>query len=64
MSRNPTKLLSSSQFAALAGVNDSRVRQLILAGRIKSQKVGRAHLIDPRELAKIEGRKLGRPASK
>jgi excisionase family DNA binding protein len=56
-----TKLLSTSQAAGILGVDDSRVRQLILSGRLPSMQVGRAHLIKESDLALVADRKAGRP---
>lgn len=56
-----TKLLSTSQAAEILGVDDSRVRQLILSGRLPSMQVGRAHLIKESDLALVAERKAGRP---
>ena len=56
-----TKLLSTSQAAEILGVDDSRVRQLILSGRLPSMQVGRAHLIKESDLALVSERKAGRP---
>ena len=43
------------------GVNDSRIRQLILAGRLPARKIGRDWLIKERDLKKVENRRVGRP---
>lgn len=56
-----TKLLSTSQAAEILGVDDSRIRQLILSGRLPSMQVGRAHLIKEADLALVSDRKAGRP---
>ena len=45
----------------LLGVNDSRIRQLILAGRLPARKIGRDWLIKERDLKKVENRRVGRP---
>ena len=56
-----TKLLSTSQAAEILGVDDSRVRQLILSGRLPSMQIGRAHLIKESDLALVSDRPVGRP---
>lgn len=53
--------LTTKQAAERLGVNQSRVRQLILAGHLRARKVGRDWMIDERSLAKIDDRKVGRP---
>jgi excisionase family DNA binding protein len=50
--------------AKILGVNDSRVRQFILAGRLPAQKVGRDWLILESDLEKVKDRKPGRPPLK
>jgi excisionase family DNA binding protein len=59
-------LLTTQQAAAELGVNDSRVRQLIRAGKLKAQQFGRAYLLEPAEVKKLVGKigndgKTGRP---
>lgn len=57
-----TKLLSTSQAAEILGVDDSRVRQLILSGKLPSMQVGRAHLIKESDLSLVKTYgKAGRP---
>lgn len=57
-----TKLLSTKQAAELLGVDDSRVRQLILSGKLPSMQIGRAHLIKESDLALVKTYgKAGRP---
>ena len=58
------KFINTKEAAKLLGVNDSRVRQLILAGRLPAQKVGRDWIIRERDLAKVADRKPGRPKKK
>ena len=55
------KLLTTKQAAKLLKINDSRVRQLILAGRLPAQKFGRDWLIQEKDLKLVEDRKPGRP---
>jgi excisionase family DNA binding protein len=54
-------LLSTQQAAERLGVDDSRVRQLILQGRLPAMRVGRAHLIRAEDLSLVKERKVGRP---
>ena len=57
-----TKLLSTSQAAEILGVDDSRVRQLILSGKLPSMQIGRAHLIKEADLSLVKTYgKAGRP---
>jgi excisionase family DNA binding protein len=54
--------LTTAQAAARLGVSQRRVRQLVLAGRIKARHLTtRMLLIDEKELAKVKTRKPGRP---
>ena len=55
------KLLTTKQAGERLKVNDSRVRQLILAGRLPAQKFGSAWMIKEKDLAKVADRKTGRP---
>jgi excisionase family DNA binding protein len=56
--------LTTQEVAEELGVTDTRVRQLILEGRLPAQKFGRANLIKRSDLKLIEGRKPGRPSTK
>ncbi len=56
------RLLTTKDAASALGVNDSRVRQLILAGQLPAMKLGRDWVIEERNLKKVENRrKPGRP---
>ncbi len=55
------KILTTKQAAKELGVNDSRVRQLILAGRLPATKFGRDWMIKEKDLAKVADRKVGNP---
>jgi excisionase family DNA binding protein len=57
-------LLTTKQAAEKLGVNDRRVTALIRAGRLPAQKVGRDWLINPKDLAKVQDRRPGRPKGK
>ncbi len=58
------KNLTTVQAAKALKVNDSRVRQLILAGRLPAQKFGRDWLIQKKDLKLVANRKPGRPPVK
>ena len=62
--KNKIKILTTAQAAKILGVNDSRVRQLILAGRLPAQKLGRDWIIYEKDLSKVVDRKPGRPKRK
>jgi excisionase family DNA binding protein len=49
--------------AAELGVSRVRVEQLILAGRLKAEKFGKAWLIMPHALDAVRVRKWGHPPS-
>jgi excisionase family DNA binding protein len=54
--------LTTAQAAAKLGVSQGRIRQLVLAGRIKARHLTpRMLLIDAKELTKVKYRKPGRP---
>jgi len=54
--------LTTAQAAKKLGVTPGRVRQFVLAGRIKARHVTPSVLvIDEKELAKLKNRKPGRP---
>lgn len=55
------KLLTTQQAAAELGVTDSRVRQLILDGRLPAEKFGRSHMIKLSDLKHVELGCVGRP---
>lgn len=55
------KMLTTPEVAERLGISTSRVRQLILEGRLPSQQFGRDHLIKESDLALIANRKTGRP---
>ena len=54
-------MLSVREAAAILGVNEQRVRQLIKAGRLTAQKVGKLWVIQERALERVKVRKPGRP---
>ena len=59
------KFINTKQAAEILGVNDSRVRQFILAGRLPAQKIGgRDWIIKVSDLKKVQDRKPGRPKKK
>jgi excisionase family DNA binding protein len=55
------RFISTKRAAEILGVNDSRVRQLILAGRLPARKIGRDWIIREKDLEKVTDRKPGRP---
>lgn len=55
------KLLSAKQAGKILGVNDSRVRQLILAKRLPAIKIGDSWVIQEKDLKLVADRKPGRP---
>jgi excisionase family DNA binding protein len=55
------KIINTKQAAKLLCVNDSRVRQLILAGRLPAQKIGRDWIVKEKDLKYVADRKPGRP---
>ena len=58
------KLLTTCQAGKLLGVNDSRIRQFILQGRLPAIKFGAVWMIRERDLEKVKNRKPGRPKGK
>lgn len=56
--------LTTKEAGKRLGVNASRVRQLILEGRLPATKFGRDLLIQERDLRKVADRKPGRPKQK
>jgi len=59
-----TKLLTAKQAGKILGVNDSRVRQFILEGRLPATKFANAWMIQERDLEKVANRRTGRPKQK
>ena len=53
--------ITTIQAASILGVNQSRVRQLILRGRLPAQKIGRDWMIEEKSLDNLKNRKSGRP---
>jgi len=56
--------ISTTGAARRLGVSRCRVLQLILAGRLHAEKIGREWLIRPRDLRAVRNRKTGRPSHK
>jgi excisionase family DNA binding protein len=54
-------LLTTRESAEILGISDARIRQLIYAGRLPSQKIGQMNLIKRADLELIRVRKSGRP---
>jgi len=62
-----SKYFTTEDAAEYLGVTPSRIRQFILENRLKSEKLGRDHLIkvsDLEEFAKEGKKKRGRPRGK
>lgn len=55
------KLLSVKQAAEVLGVNPSRVRQIILEGKLPSMLIGNSHVIKESDLKLVANRPKGRP---
>jgi excisionase family DNA binding protein len=55
------KILTTKEAGKLLGINDSRVRQLIIEGRLPAIKFGNAWVIQEKDLKKVAIRKPGRP---
>jgi excisionase family DNA binding protein len=55
------RLLSTLEVATALGVTVARVQQLIWAGRLPAQKVGRDYVIYEDDLKLVKERKTGRP---
>jgi excisionase family DNA binding protein len=54
--------LTTNEAARILGLTDTRIRQLILSGKLPSKKFGRDHMINREDLSLIENRKNGRPS--
>jgi excisionase family DNA binding protein len=56
--------IGTTKAAEVLGISTGRIRQLILAGRLKAEKIGQTWLIQPHELDGLRDRKPGRPRHK
>jgi excisionase family DNA binding protein len=56
--------LTTEEAALALGITPSRVRQMIRAGQLPATRFGKAHLIYEKDLALVQERPVGRPASK
>ena len=54
-------LLTTKEAAERLGVTVTRVQQMITAGRLPAEKMGRDYFIKVDDLATVEDRKPGRP---
>ena len=54
-------LLTTRESAEILGISDARIRQLIYAGKLPSQKIGQMNLVKKADLELIRERKTGRP---
>ena len=55
------KYLTTAEVAGRLGISSTRVRQLILNGRLRSIKIGRDLYIQEDWLESVYNRKVGRP---
>lgn len=55
------RILTTEEAAAQLGVTPARVRQMIIARRLPSQRFGRSHMILESDLQLVEDRHTGRP---
>lgn len=58
-----SRYLTTKQVAAQLGVTLSRVRQLVLGGKLRSLKIGRDHYFRPADVNGLERRKYTRKTS-
>jgi excisionase family DNA binding protein len=58
------QLLTTQQAAERLGITDSRVRQLVLEGRLPAQKFGHLNMIREQDLELVSDIKRGRPPKK
>ena len=56
------RLLTTQEAAERLGLTDSRVRQLVLEGRLPAQKFGHLNMIREQDLKLVSNIKRGRPA--
>lgn len=56
-----SNLLTTQQAAIVLGVTDSRVRQLVLSGKLPSEKFGHLNMIREDDLELVKDIKRGRP---
>lgn len=55
------KLLTTQEAAAKLKITVARVQQLIWAGRLPAEKLGRDYVIAETDLKLVQHRKVGRP---
>jgi len=55
------QLLTTQQAAERLGLTDSRVRQLVIEGKLPAQKFGHLNMIREQDLRLVAGIKRGRP---
>jgi excisionase family DNA binding protein len=55
------KLLTTQEAAERLGVTSTRIRAMIIAGRLPAEKFGHVHMIREEDLALVADRKPGRP---
>jgi excisionase family DNA binding protein len=54
-------MLTTKDAGEKLGISARRVLELIAAGRLPAEKMGRDYFIKPADLAKVKDRKPGRP---
>lgn len=55
------KKMTTSEAAKLLGISGTRIRQLIEAGVIPAERVGKIYVLKDRDVKAAKGRKPGRP---
>lgn len=55
------QILTTEEAATRLGVTSARVRAMIIAGKLPSQKFGHVHMIKGEDLKLVEDRQPGRP---
>lgn len=58
------KVLTTKEVAERLGVTDTRVRAMIVAGRLPAQNFGRAYMVQEADLVLVANRKPGNPGKK
>ncbi len=53
--------LTTKQAAEFLGVTDSRIRQLILEGKLTAQKFGHLNMVNKSDIKNFDLGKVGRP---
>ena len=53
--------LTTKEAAEMLGVTDSRIRQLILEGKLNAKKFGHLNMVNKSDIENLDLRKVGRP---